>query len=63
MRTRIRDDLDALEQLGSGSRGGLVLLGNPINEGHGGPAIRVVREFALALEKRGVAVKDCGTSG
>ncbi len=58
VRTRIRDDLDALEQLVRDREVGLVLLGNPINmKGTEGRQSVWVREFALALEKRGVAVK------
>jgi putative Holliday junction resolvase len=58
VRTRIRDDLDALEQLVREREVGLVLLGNPINmKGIEGRQSVWVREFALALEKRGVAVK------
>ena len=59
VRTRIRDDLDALEQLVREREVGLVLLGNPINmKGTEGRQSGWVREFAIAMEKRtGVPVK------
>uniref|UniRef100_Q01QZ5 Putative pre-16S rRNA nuclease n=1 Tax=Solibacter usitatus (strain Ellin6076) TaxID=234267 RepID=Q01QZ5_SOLUE len=59
VRTRIRDDLDALEQLVKEREVGLVLLGNPINmKGTEGRQSGWVREFATAMEKRtGVPVK------
>jgi putative Holliday junction resolvase len=59
VRTRIRDDLDALEQLVKEREVGLVLLGNPINmKGAEGRQSGWVREFAIAMEKRtGVPVK------
>ena len=59
VRTRIRDDLDALEQLVKERQVGLVLLGNPINmKGTEGRQSGWVREFAIAMEKRtGVPVK------
>ena len=59
VRTRIRDDLDALEQLVKEREVGLVLLGNPINmKGTEGRQSGWVREFAIAMEKRtGVPVK------
>ena len=59
VRTRIRDDLDALEQLVKEREVGLVLLGNPINmKGSEGRQSGWVREFAIAMEKRtGVPVK------
>ncbi len=59
VRTRIRDDLDALEQMVREREVGLVLLGNPINmKGTEGRQSGWVREFAIAMEKRtGVPVK------
>ena len=59
VRTRIRDDLDALEQMVKDREVGLVLLGNPINmKGTEGRQSVWVREFAIAVEKRtGVPVK------
>jgi putative Holliday junction resolvase len=59
VRTRIRDDLDALEQMVREREVGLVLLGNPINmKGTEGRQSVWVREFAIAMEKRtGVPVK------
>lgn len=59
VRTRIRDDLDALEQMVKERQVGLVLLGNPINmKGTEGRQSGWVREFATAMEKRtGVPVK------
>ena len=59
VRTRIRDDLDALEQMVKDREVGLVLLGNPINmKGTEGRQSVWVREFAIAMEKRtGVPVK------
>ena len=59
VRTRIRDDLDALEQMVKEREVGLVLLGNPINmKGTEGRQSVWVREFAIAMEKRtGVPVK------
>ena len=53
VRTRIRDDLDALEQMVKEREVGLVLLGNPINmKGTEGRQSVWVREFAIAMEKR-----------
>jgi putative holliday junction resolvase len=59
VRTRIRDDLDALEQMIREREVGLILLGNPINmKGTEGRQSGWVREFAVAIEKRtGVPVK------
>jgi putative Holliday junction resolvase len=58
VRTRIREDLDALEQLVREREVGLVLLGNPMNmKGTEGRQSVWVRDFAAALEKRGIAVK------
>ena len=59
VRTRIRDDLDALEQLVREREVGLILLGNPINmRGTEGRQSGWVREFADAISKRtGVPVK------
>jgi putative Holliday junction resolvase len=59
VRTRIRDDLDQLEQMVREREVGLVLLGNPINmKGTEGRQSVWVREFAIAMEKRtGVPVK------
>jgi putative Holliday junction resolvase len=59
VRTRIRDDLAALEQMVKEREVGLVLLGNPINmKGTEGRQSVWVREFAIAMEKRtGVPVK------
>ena len=53
IRTRIRSDLDFLEQLVREREVGLILLGNPINmRGAEGRQSGWVREFAEALEKR-----------
>jgi len=53
VRTRIRSDLDFLEQLVREREVGLILLGNPINmRGAEGRQSGWVREFAEALEKR-----------
>ena len=53
MRTRIRDDLDALETMIREREVGMILLGNPINmRGTEGRQSVWVREFAEALEKR-----------
>jgi putative Holliday junction resolvase len=53
VRTRIRDDLDALEQMVREREVGLILLGNPINmKGTEGRQSGWVREFAIAMEKR-----------
>lgn len=59
LRTRIRDDLDALGQMVREREVGLILLGNPINmKGTEGRQSGWVREFAVAIEKRtGVPVK------
>jgi putative holliday junction resolvase len=59
VRTRIRDDLDALEQIVREREVGLILLGNPMNmKGTEGRQSVWVREFATAAEKRtGVPVK------
>ena len=59
VRTRIRDDLDALDQLVKEREVGLILLGNPMNmKGTEGRQSGWVREFATAAEKRtGVPVK------
>jgi putative holliday junction resolvase len=59
VRTRIRDDLDALEQMIREREVGMILLGNPINmKGTEGRQSGWVREFAVAIEKRtGVPVK------
>jgi putative holliday junction resolvase len=59
VRTRIRDDLDALQQMVREREVGLILLGNPINmRGNEGRQSGWVREFATAIEKRtGVPVK------
>jgi len=59
VRTRIRDDLDALDQLVKEREVGLILLGNPMNmKGTEGRQSVWVREFAIAAEKRtGVPVK------
>ncbi len=59
VRTRIRDDLDQLEQMVREREVGLILLGNPINmKGTEGRQSVWVREFAIAMEKRtGVPVK------
>ena len=59
VRTRIRDDLDALVQMVREREVGLILLGNPINmRGTEGRQSGWVREFALAMEKRtGLPVK------
>jgi putative Holliday junction resolvase len=59
VRTRIRDDLDVLEQMVREREVGLILLGNPINmKGTEGRQSVWVREFAIAMEKRtGVPVK------
>jgi putative Holliday junction resolvase len=59
VRTRIRDDLDALEQIVREREVGLILLGNPMNmKGTEGRQSVWVREFAIAAEKRtGVPVK------
>ena len=52
-RTRIRTDLELLEQLIHDREVGLILLGNPINmRGTEGRQSVWVREFAEALEKR-----------
>ena len=53
VRTRIRTDLDTLEQLIHDREVGLILLGNPINmRGTEGRQSVWVREFAASLEKR-----------
>jgi putative Holliday junction resolvase len=53
VRTRIRTDLDVLEQLIRDREVGMVLLGNPINmRGTEGRQSVWVREFAESLEKR-----------
>jgi putative holliday junction resolvase len=53
VRTRIRDDLDALAALAAEQNVELFLLGNPINmRGVEGRQSGWVREFAAALEKR-----------
>ena len=53
VRTRIRDDLSALEQLIADREVGLILLGNPINmRGSEGRQSAWVHEFAQMLEKR-----------
>ena len=53
VRTRIRDDLDALVQMVREREVGLILLGNPINmRGTEGRQSGWVREFAAAMEKR-----------
>ena len=59
VRTRIRDDLDALVQMVREREVGLILLGNPINmRGSEGRQSVWVREFAAAMEKRtGMSVK------
>ena len=59
VRTRIRDDLGALEQMVRERAVGLILLGNPINmRGTEGRQSVWVREFAAAMEKRtGLPVK------
>ena len=59
VRTRIRDDLGALEQMVREREVGLILLGNPINmRGTEGRQSVWVREFAAAMEKRtGLPVK------
>jgi putative Holliday junction resolvase len=59
VRTRIRDDLDALEQLVRDREVGLILMGNPMNmKGTEGRQSEWVREFAAAIEKRtGVPVR------
>jgi putative Holliday junction resolvase len=59
VRTRIRDDLDALAQMVREREVGLILLGNPINmRGAEGRQSGWVREFAAAMEKRtGLPVK------
>ena len=59
VRTRIRDDLSALEQMVREREVGLILLGNPINmRGTEGRQSVWVREFAAAMEKRtGLPVK------
>ena len=59
VRTRIRADLDALDQIVREREVGLILLGNPMNmKGTEGRQSVWVREFAAAAEKRtGVPVK------
>jgi len=53
VRTRIRTDLDVLEELIRDREVGMILLGNPINmRGTEGRQSVWVREFAEALEKR-----------
>jgi putative Holliday junction resolvase len=53
VRTRIRNDLDVLEQLIRQREVGMILLGNPINmRGTEGRQSVWVREFAASLEKR-----------
>ncbi len=53
VRTRIRDDLDALETMIREREVGMILLGNPINmRGTEGRQSVWVREFAEALGKR-----------
>ena len=53
VRTRIRADLDTLEQLVREREVGMILLGNPINmRGTEGRQSVWVREFADSLEKR-----------
>ncbi|MEO8596812.1 MAG: Holliday junction resolvase RuvX [Candidatus Solibacter sp.] len=53
VRTRIRDDLDALEKLIREREVGIILLGNPINmRGTEGRQSVWVHEFAAVLEKR-----------
>ena len=53
VRTRIRTDLDVLEQLVRDREVGMILLGNPINmRGTEGRQSVWVREFAESLEKR-----------
>jgi putative Holliday junction resolvase len=53
VRTRIRDDLDALERLVKERDVGMILMGNPINmKGTEGRQSGWVREFAAAMEKR-----------
>ena len=53
VRTRIRDDLAALEEMVREREVGLILLGNPINmKGTEGRQSGWVREFAQAMEKR-----------
>jgi putative Holliday junction resolvase len=59
VRTRKRDDLDAIGQLAREREAGLILMGNPINmRGSEGRQSGWVREFAAALEKRtGLPIK------
>jgi putative holliday junction resolvase len=59
VRTRKRDDLDAIGQLAREREAGLILMGNPINmRGSEGRQSGWVREFAETLEKRtGLPVK------
>jgi putative Holliday junction resolvase len=53
VRTRKRDDLDAIGQLAREREVGLILMGNPINmRGSEGRQSVWVREFAETLEKR-----------
>ena len=53
VRTRKRDDLDAIGQLAREREVGLILMGNPINmRGSEGRQSAWVREFAQTLEKR-----------
>ncbi|HWQ54517.1 MAG TPA: Holliday junction resolvase RuvX [Bryobacteraceae bacterium] len=59
VRTRKRDDIDALARLAAEKEAGLILVGNPINmSGKEGRQSGWVREFAEALERRtGLPVK------
>ena len=59
VRTRIRDDLDALEAIIREREVGIILLGNPMNmKGTEGRQSGWVREFATAIGKRtGVPVQ------
>jgi putative Holliday junction resolvase len=59
VRTRKRDDLDAIGQLAREREVGLILMGNPINmRGSEGRQSGWVREFARTLEKRtGLPIK------
>lgn len=59
VRTRKRDDLDAIGQLAREREVGLILMGNPINmRGSEGRQSGWVREFAQTLEKRiGLPIK------
>ena len=59
LRTRKRDDLEAIGQLAREREVGLILMGNPINmRGSEGRQSGWVREFAQTLEKRtGLPIK------